>query len=79
MAFGKLDQTLSHLNFSLFIMDCLETTVENIERALGEAITARSIALDYYTGLGPPDLCCLNKVFVRAWLPPDPQTLPPTG
>jgi hypothetical protein len=60
-------------------MDSLEKTVENVERALGEAITARSIALDYYNGLGPPDLCCLQKVFVRAWLPPDPQTLPPTG
>lgn len=59
--------------------DCLEKTAENVERALGEAITARSIAIDYYSGLGPPDLCCLNKVFVRAWLPPDPKTLPPTG
>lgn len=60
-------------------MDFLESTQENIEKALGEAITARSIALDYYTGLGPPDLCCLNKSFVRAWMPPDPGTVPSTG
>jgi len=32
-----------------------------IQRAIGEAITARSIAIDYYQGLGPPDLCCVTK------------------
>ena len=31
------------------------------QRAIGEAITARSIAIDYYQGLGPPDLCCVTK------------------
>ena len=33
----------------------------NPQRAIGEAITARSIAIDYYQGLGPPDLCCVTK------------------
>ena len=60
-------------------METLDSTQENIEKALGEAITARSIALDYYSGLGPPDICCLNKAYVRAWMPSDPSTVPPTG
>lgn len=60
-------------------MDGLEGTVENIERAIGEAATARSIAIDYYQGLGPPDLCFLSKVFHRAWLPSNIADLPATG
>ena len=35
------------------------------QRAIGEAITARSIAIDYYQGLGPPDLCCVTK---QVWI-----------
>ena len=36
------------------------------QRAIGEAITARSIAIDYYQGLGPPDLCCVTKQVLPA-------------
>lgn len=42
--------------------DVLEDTPELIERAVGEALTARSISIDSFTGLGPEDLCCLTKV-----------------
>ncbi len=49
--------------------EALDGIAENQERAIGEAITARSIAIDYYQGLGPPDLCCLTKQYNRAWLP----------
>ena len=59
-------------------MDGVEGTPENKERAVGEAMTARAIALSYYQGLGPPDLCCLTKLFVRAWLPME-TSVPPVG
>jgi hypothetical protein len=49
------------------------------ERAIGEAMTARSIALDYYQGMGPPDLCTVTKQYNRAWLPADVAPLPPMG
>jgi hypothetical protein len=59
-------------------MDGVDGTPENKERAVGEAMTARAIALSYYQGLGPPDLCCLTKLFVRAWLPME-TSVPPVG
>ena len=42
--------------------DVLEDTPEFIERAVGEALTARSISIESFSGLGPEDLCCLTKV-----------------
>ncbi len=42
--------------------DAISDTPENIERVIGEAITARSISIDFFCGVGPADLCC-------AWLP----------
>ena len=41
------------------------------QRAIGEAITARSIAIDYYQGLGPPDLCCVTKQVCTVYAPSD--------
>jgi hypothetical protein len=49
--------------------DAISDTPENIERVIGEAITARSISIDFFSGVGPADLCCITKQFVRAWLP----------
>jgi len=60
-------------------MEELRGTAENVERAVGEALTARSIAIDYYRHGGPPDLCCLEKQYQRAWLPTDVAPLPPQG
>ena len=54
-------------------------TPENIERAVGEASTARAISLDSFVGLGPPDMVCTQKLFTRAWLPGDMADLPRTG
>jgi hypothetical protein len=49
--------------------DAVNDTPESIERVIGEAITARSISIDAFSGIGPADLCCVTKQFVRAWLP----------
>jgi hypothetical protein len=49
--------------------DTIHDTPESIERVIGEALTARSISIDFFSGVGPADLCCITKQFVRAWLP----------
>ena len=49
--------------------DAIHDTPESIERVIGEALTARSISIDFFSGVGPADLCCVTKQFVRAWLP----------
>jgi hypothetical protein len=49
--------------------DTIQDTPESIERVIGEALTARSISIDFFSGVGPADLCCITKQFVRAWLP----------
>jgi hypothetical protein len=53
----------------LQMSDAIHDTTESIERVIGEALTARSISIDFFSGVGPADLCCITKQFVRAWLP----------
>ena len=41
--------------------DTIHDTPESIERVIGEALTARSISIDFFSGVGPADLCCITK------------------
>ena len=52
--------------------ECIDATPEVLERHVGEAIAHRGCAIDKFKGLGPPDLCVLEK-HKKGWFAEDTQ------